>query len=93
MDNDALQCLPDCSGHGTFDLETQTCTCEAKWSGEDCSKSNYSFTVLFRHGVSEWFLILRRLFQNSAISIAGLMEIALEIRAFVALDGPERIVT
>ncbi|KAK6625770.1 hypothetical protein RUM43_006069 [Polyplax serrata] len=38
MDNEALQCLPDCSGHGTFDLESQTCTCEAKWSGEDCSK-------------------------------------------------------
>ncbi|XP_050092501.1 teneurin-m isoform X3 [Anopheles aquasalis] len=38
MDQDALQCLPDCSGHGTFDLDTQTCTCEPKWSGEDCSK-------------------------------------------------------
>ncbi|KAH8270589.1 hypothetical protein KR018_012078 [Drosophila ironensis] len=38
MDQDALQCLPDCSGHGTFDLDTQTCTCEAKWRGDDCSK-------------------------------------------------------
>ncbi|XP_022901485.2 teneurin-m isoform X3 [Onthophagus taurus] len=38
MDKDALQCLPDCSGHGTFDLDTQTCTCEARWSGDDCSK-------------------------------------------------------
>uniref|UniRef100_A0A1A9WCA4 Tenascin-like protein n=1 Tax=Glossina brevipalpis TaxID=37001 RepID=A0A1A9WCA4_9MUSC len=38
MDQDALQCLPDCSGHGTFDLDSQTCTCEAKWSGDDCSK-------------------------------------------------------
>lgn len=38
MDKDALQCLPDCSGHGSFDLETQTCTCEPKWSGDDCSK-------------------------------------------------------
>ncbi|KAL5290836.1 TENM2.2 family protein [Megaselia abdita] len=38
MDQDALQCLPDCSGHGTFDLDTQTCHCEAKWSGDDCSK-------------------------------------------------------
>ncbi|XP_076273630.1 teneurin transmembrane protein Ten-m isoform X3 [Rhynchophorus ferrugineus] len=38
MDKDALQCLPDCSGHGSFDLETQTCTCEPRWSGEDCSK-------------------------------------------------------
>ncbi|KRF84821.1 uncharacterized protein Dvir_GJ13712, isoform C [Drosophila virilis] len=38
MDKDALQCLPDCSGHGNFDLDTQTCTCETKWSGDDCSK-------------------------------------------------------
>lgn len=38
MDQDALQCLPDCSGHGTFDLDTQVCHCEAKWSGDDCSK-------------------------------------------------------
>ncbi|XP_072394437.1 teneurin-m isoform X1 [Diabrotica undecimpunctata] len=38
MDKDALQCLPDCSGHGTFDLESQTCTCEPRWSGDDCSR-------------------------------------------------------
>ncbi|TMW52843.1 hypothetical protein DOY81_002074 [Sarcophaga bullata] len=38
MDQDALQCLPDCSGHGTFDLDSQTCSCESKWSGDDCSK-------------------------------------------------------
>lgn len=38
MDQDALQCLPDCSGHGTFDLDTQTCNCEPKWSEDDCSK-------------------------------------------------------
>ncbi|XP_024082461.1 teneurin-m isoform X3 [Cimex lectularius] len=37
-DNEALQCLPDCSGHGQFDVETQTCTCEPMWSGEDCSR-------------------------------------------------------
>ncbi|CAH0721405.1 unnamed protein product, partial [Brenthis ino] len=38
MDKDALQCLPDCSGHGTFDVDTQTCTCHVRWSGDDCSK-------------------------------------------------------
>ncbi|KAF3429442.1 hypothetical protein E2986_03836 [Frieseomelitta varia] len=38
MDKEALQCLPDCSGHGNFDLETQTCLCEPMWSGDDCSK-------------------------------------------------------
>ena len=41
MDNDALQCLPDCSGHGSFDLETQTCSCEPMWSGEDCSRRKF----------------------------------------------------
>ncbi|KOC67559.1 Teneurin-3 [Habropoda laboriosa] len=38
MDKEALQCLPNCSGHGNFDLETQTCLCEPMWSGDDCSK-------------------------------------------------------
>lgn len=43
-DSDALQCLPNCSGHGAFDLETQTCTCERMWSGDDCSKGmNFLF--------------------------------------------------
>ncbi|XP_065204844.1 teneurin-m isoform X4 [Planococcus citri] len=37
-DKDALQCLPDCSGHGKFDLETQTCNCDPLWSGDDCSR-------------------------------------------------------
>lgn len=39
-DKDALQCLPDCSGHGKFDIETQSCTCDPLWSGEDCSRGN-----------------------------------------------------
>ncbi|XP_050525472.1 teneurin-m isoform X5 [Daktulosphaira vitifoliae] len=38
MDKDAIQCLPDCSGHGTFNLESQACQCEPLWSGDDCSK-------------------------------------------------------
>lgn len=41
MDTEALQCLPDCSGHGNFDLDTQTCSCETKWSGDDCSKGMF----------------------------------------------------
>uniref|UniRef100_A0A8D8UYU9 Tenascin-like protein n=1 Tax=Cacopsylla melanoneura TaxID=428564 RepID=A0A8D8UYU9_9HEMI len=39
MDKEALQCLPDCSGHGTFDLETQSCICQPLWSGGDCSSA------------------------------------------------------
>lgn len=45
MDQDALQCLPDCSGHGNFDLDTQTCVCAPKWSGDDCSKGTRCITI------------------------------------------------
>ena len=37
-DHEARQCLPDCSGHGEFDLETQQCRCRGQWTGKDCSK-------------------------------------------------------
>ncbi|XP_022650380.1 teneurin-m-like isoform X4 [Varroa destructor] len=36
-DEEALRCLPDCSGHGRFDVELQRCVCEAPWSGPDCA--------------------------------------------------------
>ena len=38
MDHEARQCLPDCSGHGEFDLDTQKCVCRGHWTGSDCSK-------------------------------------------------------
>ncbi|XP_040567553.1 teneurin-m isoform X3 [Lepeophtheirus salmonis] len=38
IDNEARQCLPDCSGHGVFDLESQKCICHGEWTGRDCSK-------------------------------------------------------
>ncbi|KAG8175100.1 hypothetical protein JTE90_024602 [Oedothorax gibbosus] len=37
-DSDALRCLPDCSGHGHFDLKTHKCACDEKWTGPDCSQ-------------------------------------------------------
>ncbi|XP_061736850.1 teneurin-3 isoform X1 [Nerophis ophidion] len=30
-------CPDQCSGHGTFNAETSTCTCDQNWSGPDCS--------------------------------------------------------
>lgn len=62
MDQDALQCLPDCSAHGTFDLDTQTCNCEPKWSGDDCSKGKHTFTfpTQKRVCVSEHLLIKKK---------------------------------
>lgn len=44
MDKEALQCLPDCSGHGQFDLETQSCICQPLWSGSDCSSGKFNST-------------------------------------------------
>ena len=38
LDHEARQCLPDCSGHGDFDLDTQKCVCKGQWTGRDCSK-------------------------------------------------------
>ncbi|KAG8184007.1 hypothetical protein JTE90_024464 [Oedothorax gibbosus] len=38
QDTDALRCLPDCSGHGQFDLEVQKCVCDEQWTGPDCSQ-------------------------------------------------------
>uniref|UniRef100_A0A8D0H4F4 Teneurin-1 n=1 Tax=Sphenodon punctatus TaxID=8508 RepID=A0A8D0H4F4_SPHPU len=30
-------CQEQCSGHGTFLLETRVCNCDPKWTGSDCS--------------------------------------------------------
>jgi type II transmembrane protein, putative len=40
LDSDALNCLPECSGHGTFNSESDQCICEDKWTGIDCSQGN-----------------------------------------------------
>ncbi|RWS12485.1 teneurin-m-like protein [Dinothrombium tinctorium] len=37
-DSNALRCLPDCSGHGSFDLDLQQCMCDNRWMGPDCSQ-------------------------------------------------------
>ena len=42
MDHEARQCLPDCSGHGEFDLDTQKCICRGHWTGSDCSKGMFN---------------------------------------------------
>lgn len=45
-DNEAMHCLPDCSGHGTFDLQLQQCVCTERWTGTDCSQGRFSFEKL-----------------------------------------------
>ncbi|TMW48893.1 hypothetical protein DOY81_006025, partial [Sarcophaga bullata] len=38
IDQQVYQCLPGCSEHGTYDLETGQCVCERHWTGPDCSQ-------------------------------------------------------
>ena len=47
VDHEARQCLPDCSGHGDFDLETQKCICRGQWTGNDCSKGKKKYNLKF----------------------------------------------
>ncbi|XP_034947958.1 teneurin-a isoform X2 [Chelonus insularis] len=42
VDQRIYQCLPGCSDHGSYDLETGTCLCEEHWTGADCSQSSCS---------------------------------------------------
>ncbi|XP_054267852.1 teneurin-a-like isoform X4 [Macrosteles quadrilineatus] len=39
VDQKVYQCLPGCSEHGTYDLETGACICEEFWTGPDCSQA------------------------------------------------------
>ncbi|XP_073425277.1 teneurin-4-like isoform X3 [Dendrobates tinctorius] len=36
-ENPRATCLDQCSGHGTLHSETGICTCDANWTGHDCS--------------------------------------------------------
>ncbi|XP_017766143.1 PREDICTED: teneurin-a [Eufriesea mexicana] len=38
VDQQVYQCLPRCSDHGTYDLESGSCICEGHWTGVDCSQ-------------------------------------------------------
>ncbi|XP_063706613.1 teneurin-a isoform X5 [Culicoides brevitarsis] len=39
VDQQVYQCLPGCSDHGTYDLESATCVCDKHWTGADCSQA------------------------------------------------------
>lgn len=41
IDQQVYQCLPGCSEHGTYDLETGQCVCERHWTGPDCSQGKF----------------------------------------------------
>lgn len=54
LDKQVYQCLPSCSEHGTYDLETGTCKCQPFWTGSDCSKgkSRSGARIVLRFAVS-----------------------------------------
>ncbi|XP_050083154.1 teneurin-a isoform X2 [Anopheles aquasalis] len=39
VDQQVYQCLPGCSDHGTYDLDTGSCICDRHWTGLDCSQA------------------------------------------------------
>ncbi|XP_023702268.1 teneurin-a isoform X2 [Cryptotermes secundus] len=39
VDQQVYQCLPGCSEHGSYDLETGACVCDNYWAGPDCSQA------------------------------------------------------
>lgn len=43
VDQQVYQCLPGCSEHGSYDLETGACVCDNYWSGPDCSQGVFAF--------------------------------------------------
>lgn len=45
MNKQVFQCLPRCSDHGAYDLETGVCICNKFWTGPDCSQG--IFTIRF----------------------------------------------
>ncbi|XP_015119824.1 teneurin-a [Diachasma alloeum] len=38
VDQRVYKCLPGCSEHGSYDLETAQCICDDHWTGLDCSQ-------------------------------------------------------
>jgi hypothetical protein len=42
VDQQVYQCLPGCSEHGSYDLETGACVCDNYWTGPDCSQGAFA---------------------------------------------------
>lgn len=41
IDEQVHKCLPSCSEHGVYDLETAKCVCNRHWTGPDCSQRKF----------------------------------------------------
>ena len=42
VDDEERRCLPDCSGHGSWDMESGKCQCHQGYRGESCSIGKFS---------------------------------------------------
>ena len=40
-----MQCLPDCSTHGEFDVENGKCNCHNHWTGRECNISKLTTSL------------------------------------------------
>ena len=52
VDQQVYQCLPGCTDHGSYDLETAACICEEHWTGNDCSQPSCGLDC-GPHGICE----------------------------------------
>ncbi|XP_071524010.1 teneurin-a-like isoform X5 [Panulirus ornatus] len=48
VDHKVFTCLPDCSGHGHYDLHASACVCDTYWTGPDCAEARCSLECV--HG-------------------------------------------
>lgn len=51
------QCLPDCSGHGSFNADHGKCVCHSQWTGRDCNISKYLLLNLGQSKLISLFII------------------------------------
>lgn len=52
------QCVANCSGHGTFDTVTSTCTCDLAYTGTHCEESLAVLFEGFNDGYMDWYIVL-----------------------------------
>lgn len=57
MNKQVFQCLPRCSDHGSYDLETGVCICNKFWTGPDCSQGTYVLYVTIKIFIMHYLCI------------------------------------
>jgi len=77
--SDTVVCVRDCSQHGVFDFDKQTCLCQLGWTGGDCetgsSSPNVCLQLLSSLGLFQVLELLELKKSLSSISDLKLLEI------------------